>query len=82
MFNDSVLIAGRDLNSTAAQGMLVNPWRGRASVMFNDGSFYNYTNVSRRACVKFMLDRGGRSMGKFINNVLKQDRVSAYGHAA
>ena len=79
MFKDSVLIAGRDMNSTVAQGMLVNPWLGRASVMFNDGSFYDYVNVSRRACFKFLLDKGGRSMGKFINNVLKQDRVYVYG---
>ena len=79
MFKDSVLIAGRDLNSTCVEGMLVNPWRGRASVQFWDGSFYNYENVSRRACFKFLLDKGGRSMGKFLNNVLKQDRVYSYG---
>ena len=82
-FNQSAcLLDGRDLNSTAVEGMLVNPWRGTASVSFKDGGFYNYTNVSRRACVKFMLDKGGRSLGKFVNNVLKQDRVQAYGYTA
>lgn len=81
MFNDTAFIAGIDLNSTAVDGMLVNPWRGTASVAFKDGGFYNYTNVSRRACVKFVMDPA-RSLGKFVNNVLKQDRVNAYGFAA
>jgi len=80
MFNDTAFIAGIDLNSTAVEGMLVNPWRGTASVAFKDGGFYNYTNVSRRACAKFVMDPA-RSLGKFVNNVLKADRVHAYTFA-
>ena len=48
---------------------------GTASVLYKDGSIYRYTNVSRRAIIKFMLD-DARSLGKFINVVLKQQRVA------
>ena len=78
---NTAYIAGIDLNSTAVDGMLVNPWRGTASVQFKNGGFYNYENVSRRACVQFMLDPA-HSLGKFVNNVLKDSRVRCYGSAA
>ena len=78
---NTAYIAGIDLNSTAVDGMLVNPWRGTASVSFKNGGFYNYENVSRRACVQFMLDPA-HSLGKFVNNVLKGSRVRCYGSAA
>lgn len=78
---NTAYIAGIDLNSTAVSGMLVNPWRGTASVQFKNGGFYNYENVSRRACVQFMLDPA-HSLGKFVNNVLKDSRVRCYGSPA
>ena len=60
--------------STAADSVHVDAITGTASVLFKDGSMYNYTNVSRRAIIKFILD-DARSLGKFINVVLKQQRV-------
>ena len=63
------------VNSTAADYVSVDAINGTARVMFKDGSIYKYTNVSRRAIVKFIAD-DARSMGKFINNVLMQQRVA------
>ena len=74
MFNAS-FIAGLNINSTAADAIKVDALRGVATVMYNDGGVYEYTNVSRRAIMKFIMD-DARSLGKFINNVLKQERVS------
>ena len=62
------------VNSTAADAIYVDALTGKAVVAYADGSIYRYTNVSRRAIVKFMLD-DARSMGKFINKVLKQERT-------
>ena len=61
--------------STAADSVHVDALNGTASVLYKDGSIYRYTNVSRRAIIKFMLD-DARSLGKFINVVLKQQRVA------
>ena len=61
--------------STCADYITVDAVNGTARVMFNNGSIYNYTNVSRRAIVKFILD-DARSLGKFVNNVLTQQRVN------
>ena len=58
------------VNSTACDSIHVNAITGTASVLYKDGGIYNYTNVSRRAIIKFIMD-DARSMGKFINNVLK-----------
>jgi hypothetical protein len=52
---------------------------GTAAVLFNDDSMHTYTNVSRRAIAKFIMD-DARSFGKFINNVLKQPRVTTKVH--
>ena len=62
------------VNSTAADYVSTDAIKGTARVMFKDGRIYNYTNVSRRAIAKFNVDPA-RSMGKFINNVLMQQRV-------
>ena len=59
------------VNSTACDSIYVDAIKGTASVLYKDGGIYNYTNVSRRAIIKFILD-DARSMGKFINNVLKK----------
>ena len=65
--------------STAVRSLYVDPIRGIATAMYikddiNNG-IYKYTNVSRRAIIKFMLD-DARSLGKFVNVVLKQPRVA------
>ena len=75
-FFQSIFNAGTPnyVNSTAADYVSVDAVNGTARVMFNNGSIYNYTNVSRRAIMKFIHD-DARSMGKFINNVLMQNRV-------
>lgn len=62
------------VNSNCADGVEVDLTRGRASVIFNDGSLYTYKNVSRKAIAAFMMDEA-RSLGHFINKVLKQERV-------
>ena len=64
------------INSTAADSVHVDAITGTASVLYKDGSIYRYTNESRRAIVKFIMD-DARSLGKFINVVLKQQRVAA-----
>ena len=67
------------INSTAADSVHVDAITGTASVLYKDGSIYRYTNVSRRAIMKFIID-DARSLGKFINNVLKADRVDGAYH--
>ena len=66
--------AGTSVNSTCADFVSVDAITGTARVQFKNGALYNYTNVSRRAIIKFMID-DARSLGKFINNVLTQSRV-------
>jgi len=63
------------VNSTAADVVHVDAINGTAYVVYKDGGRYLYKNVSRRAIIKFILD-DARSFGKFINNVLKQQRVA------
>lgn len=58
------------VNSTACDSIHVDALTGTVSVLYKDGGIYNYTNVSRRAIIKFIMD-DARSLGKFINNVLK-----------
>ena len=62
------------VNSTCADSVHVDAITGTASVLFNDGNIYRYSNVSRRAIIKFIID-DAKSLGKFINNVLLTDRV-------
>ena len=68
------------VNSTAWDSVHVDALDGTARVMFKDSKgkvqVYDYKNVSRRAIIKFIHD-DARSLGKFINNVLLTDRVSA-----
>jgi hypothetical protein len=69
---------GSQVRSTAVRTMSVDPLRGTAAVIYQDSNkLYTYTNVSRRAIIKFMID-DARSLGKFINNVLKQARVQCH----
>ena len=67
------------INSTACDSVHVDAITGTASVLYKDGSIYRYTNVSRRAIIKFILD-DARSLGKFVNVVLKQQRVDGAYH--
>ena len=69
------------INSTACDSIHVDAITGTASVLYKDGSIYRYENVSRRAIIKFIMD-DARSLGKFINNVLKAERVDAFGRGA
>jgi len=62
------------VNSTAADLIHVDAINGTAYVVYKDGGRYLYKNVSRRAIIKFIMD-DARSFGKFVNNVLKQQRV-------
>ena len=69
--------------STSVTSMQVDLMRGTASVMFSsdddNAGIYQYKNVSRRAILKFIMD-DARSLGKFVNNVLKQERVVCKPH--
>ena len=67
------------VSSTCATSIHVDVINGTAAVLFNDDSMYTYTNVSRMAIAKFIID-DARSFGKFINNVLKQPRVTVKSH--
>ena len=73
-----LFVDGYNIKSTAAQAIKVNALNGTATVQFQDFSMYHYKNVSRRSIVKFLID-DARSVGKFINNVLTQPRVSVIG---
>ena len=63
------------VNSTSCDSVHVDAINGSASVMYKNGDIYSYTNVSRRAIIKFIMD-DARSLGKFVNNVLLTDRVN------
>ena len=66
----------QQLNSTAVEYMNVDALRGMVTVMYrSSGCVYQYTNVSKRACLKFLRDNAGRSMGKFINNACQASRT-------
>ena len=65
---------GFNINSTACHGVVVDPITGTATVQFHDGNAYHYTNVSRRAIIKFLMD-DARSLGKFVNNVCQASRT-------
>ena len=62
------------INSTCADIISVNPLTGTVAVIFKNGAVYGYTNVSRRAILMFMADKA-RSLGKFVNTVLTEQRV-------
>ena len=62
------------INSTCADMVHVDVVNGTATIMFKGGELYHYTNVSRRAIAKFIIDEA-RSLGKFINNVCLAQRT-------
>jgi len=61
-------------SSDAVDVMFANPVTGTVEILFMTGHAYKFKNVSRRAIFKFIID-DARSIGKFINNVLKSDDV-------
>ena len=75
-FQSIFTVTNNYVASTCADSVHVDAITGTASVLYKDGNIYRYTNVSRRAIIKFILD-DARSLGKFVNNVLKQQRVVA-----
>ena len=64
------------VNSTACDSIHVDAISGTASVLYKNGDIYRYTNVSRRAIIKFIMD-DARSLGKFVNTALKNVRADA-----
>ena len=63
-------------NSDCCDGVAVDLLNGTASVLFNNGAVYNYTNVSRRAIANLMLNPN-MSLGFWINaNLVDNKRVS------
>ena len=63
-------------NSSCADGVAVDIITGTASVLYSNGSVYNYTNVSRRAIANLLLNRN-ISLGFWINaNLIDSKRVS------
>ena len=64
-------------NSTCADGVAVDIISGTASVLFENGAVYNYTNVSRRAIANLLLNRN-ISLGFWINDNLVGTRHTNY----
>lgn len=63
-------------NSSVTDGIGVDLLSGTASVLYTDGSVYDYTNVSRRAILNLMCNPN-MSLGFWINaNLINADRVS------
>ena len=65
-------------NSTCAD-IYVDALRGCATVLFNDSNkVYRYFNISRRACLNFVLNPN-MSTGFWLNaNVLNNPRVECF----
>ena len=64
-------------NSTCADGVAVDIISGTASVLFENGAVYNYTNVSRRAIANLLLNRN-ISLGFWINDNLVRTQRTSY----
>ena len=62
-------------SSDCARAISVDALNGTAAVFFNNGTAYEYKNVSRRAIVNFMINECA-SLGFFVNNILRDSRVS------
>lgn len=63
-------------SSDCCDGVAVDIINGSVSVLYTNGSVYNYTNVSRRAILNLMLNPN-MSLGFWINaNLINSKRVS------
>jgi len=70
----SLFVHRGNINSTCVNILRVSLLNGTATAQLKDGSVYHYTNVSRRAIAKFLLD-DARSLGKFFNYVCQAART-------
>jgi hypothetical protein len=70
----SLFVHRGNINSTCVNIMRVSLLNGTATAQLKDGSVYHYTNVSRRAIAKFLMD-DARSLGKFFNYVCQAART-------
>ena len=61
-------------NSSAIQELHVYPLEGKATVMYNNGNIYEYSNVSRRAILSVMTN-DKQSLGKWVNHNCKTKGV-------
>lgn len=68
--------------SAVAEAIYVDVLSGTCTVKYNNGSMYDYTNVSRRALFN-VLNNENASLGFFINNSLKfvDSKCAKYGTA-
>ena len=64
-------------NSTCADGVAVDIISGTASVLFENGAVYNYTNVSRRAIANLLINPN-ISLGFWINDNLVRTQRTNY----
>ena len=62
------------VSSTSVTSIHLDVITGTVAVLFNNDLMYRYTNVSRRAILKFILD-DARSLGRFVNTYCKADGV-------
>ena len=62
------------VSSTAITSVHLDVITGTVAVLYNNDLMYRYTNVSRRAILKFILD-DARSLGRFVNTYCKADGV-------
>ncbi len=61
-------------NSSAIQELHVYPLEGKATVMYNNGNIYEYSNVSRRAIFS-VIANDKQSLGKWVNHNCKTSGV-------
>ena len=62
------------VSSSAITSVHLDVITGTVAVLYNNDLMYRYTNVSRRAILKFILD-DARSLGRFVNTYCKADGV-------
>lgn len=69
-------------SSAFVDRIIVDVIAGTCTVVYKDGSVYDYTNVSRRALFN-VLNNENASLGFFINNSLKfvDSKCARYGTA-
>ena len=79
LFNNIIVRHG---HSDCAQYIIANVADGVASVIYNNGSVYEYTNVSRRALLNLVMNNN-ISLGRWINDCLLcvDSKCAKYGTA-
>ena len=70
MFNSFTSpVVVRHGQSSCAKYIIADVVRGTATVRYNNGKCYHYTNVSRRALINLIMN-DNISLGRWINDVL------------